>query len=580
MVDQSSLQAALPAPLRPKTLQAARMRLNRLLPRLRKRGQGDMAMPDLQTFVENLSIVDKRGEVVSLIMNRSQEIVFEKLLACREQKRPARFICLKARQLGISTLIEAFLFALITLYANRSALVVAHSVHASQGLFSMTRRFYRGLPAHWRRPLSRNTVGCMEYRAPHSSRIQIDTASNQALGRGATIHYVHASEVAFWERPEEPILAINQAAPRRWDTLIFWESTANGVQNLFHRTWLAAQNGDSDMEPIFLSWKCFPEYSLPLAQGECLTLTEAEASYAQIHGLDASQTKWAIHTMKSQCHNSWDKFHQEYPVSPGLAFLFTGMPWFDPSVLAKMLNEVACDPLFVGRIDSSGKDALQPALLPDPSGPLAIWKHPEEGLSYALGMDVGEGVGADYTVIQVICQQTGDVAAMYRSNKVRPDVAAMDACLLAAYYHYGLLGIERNGPGLAALTVCERGDARSPLSQGYPNLYYHTLTDVRVPRETSRLGWLTTSITKQAMLARLAESVQTQALTIYSRSTLLSMQGFVWDADRRCFKQTYRGAGDRLTHDDEIMALAIAEEMRWRAAADRFMPPHVTERGF
>ncbi len=410
--------------------------------------------------------------------------------------------------------------------------------------------------------------------------MQIDTAGNQTLGRGSTIHYVHASEVAFWDQPDDPILAINQAVPLHWDTLIFWESTANGVGNLFHRTWIAAQRGDSEMEPIFLSWKAFPEYSLPSAPDERLQLTVAETDYANAHSLDSSQMKWAVNIMRSQCHDSWDKFHQEYPVSPELAFLFTGMPWFDTLTLARMLSETACDPLFVGRIESQTAGSLESQLIPDPSGPLAVWKYPSESYSYALGMDVCEGVGADYTVIQVICRETGEVVAMYRSNRVKPEVAGVEACLLAAFYGFGLLGIERNGPGLAALTVCERGVGWFPLDQSYPNLYYHTLTDLRVPRETARLGWLTNAVTKQMMLTRLAESFNKGALTIYSKTTLLCMQGFVWDSERRSFRQTYRAAGEHLAHDDEIMALAIAEEMRRHAISSRFMPPSTADKGF
>lgn len=334
------------------------------------------------------------------------------------------------------------------------------------------------------------------------------------------------------------------------------------------------------MEPIFLSWKSFPEYSLPVSKDERLTLTESESEYADTHDLDAGQMKWALNTMRTQCHDSWAKFNQEYPVSPELAFLFTGMPWFDASILARMLRDKARDPVFVGRIESRRPNELSPLLVEDRWGALSVWKHPCESYSYALGMDVAEGVGADYTVIQVICQETGEVVAMYRSNRVKPEVAGMDACLLAAYYLYGLLGIERNGPGLAALTVCERGTASFPIKEGYPNLYYHTLTDVRVPKETTRLGWLTTTITKQTMLARLAESITSGALTIYSKTTLLCMQGFVWDAERRSFKQTYKAASDRLSHDDEIMALAIAEEMRRHDSVGRFMPRPATDFAF
>ncbi|MHB8205122.1 MAG: hypothetical protein ACYDHG_15640, partial [Desulfomonilaceae bacterium] len=77
---------------------------------------------NLQSFIEKLKIIDKQGELVSLIMNRSQEMVFEKIIEAREKQAPARFICLKARQLGISTLIAAIIFALITLFSRRFGL--------------------------------------------------------------------------------------------------------------------------------------------------------------------------------------------------------------------------------------------------------------------------------------------------------------------------------------------------------------------------------------------------------------------------------------------------------------------------
>jgi hypothetical protein len=213
-----------------------------------------------------------------------------------------------------------------------------------------------------------------------------------------------------------------------------------------------------------------------------------------------------------------------------------------------------------------------PEFVASPEGPLRVWKLPEPSSSYSLGMDVGEGVGADYTVIHVICNETCEVVATYRSNRVRAESAGVDAYLLGAYYGFGLLGIERNGPGLAALAVCERGLAEYPELTGYPNLYYHTYTDRKIPEETRRLGWITNRTTKEAMLSRLAQVVADRGLTIYGRITLLEMQGFVWDAEKKTFRQNYKSPDSRLTHDDEIMALAIANEMRTHAWESRFIP--------
>ena len=607
----------------------------------------------IEKFIEGLKIINKQGEIVSLIMNRSQEIVFHKLLEARERKLPARFICCKSRQLGISTLIEAFIFALITRNPHRFALVVAHSIESAQVIFAMTQRFHRHLHQRFVQPLAKNNMRCIEYPPPHDSNIRIDSAANRNLGRGGALHYVHASEVAFWERPEEPVLAVNQAVPLHWDTLVFWESTANGMQNLFYRTWIAAERGESDMEPIFLTWKGFPTYSLPVASTERPEPDADEAQYAETHGLSDEQIKWARHVRINQCHNSWDKFHQEYPVAADLAFVFTGMPWFDQEVIRDLLDNVAVPPLKTGYLEFAGPDlpqsppiviaseakqsptlgdcrwdghprigvrgrlarhsestggtpaapiilrkdngrggsrtapsnnatschsgqVFQPSVssavfVEQPNGPLQIWKPPEPSLSYSLGMDVGEGVGADYTVIQVICHETGEVVARYRSNRVRAETAGVEAYLLGSYYNFGLLGIERNGPGLAALAVCERGMAEYPQMTGYPNLYYHTYTDRKIPEETRRLGWITNKTTKEAMLSRLALTVASRGLVIFSRTTLFEMQGFVWDAEKKTFRQNYKAPDSRLAHDDEIMALAIANEMRTHTWENRFI---------
>jgi hypothetical protein len=512
-------------------------------------------------------------------MNPSQEIVFHKLLEARDKGIPARFICLKARQLGISTLIEAYIFALVTIYSNRFGLVVAHSIESSSAILAMTHRFHQTLPLNRTRRLARSSARVLEYSAPHYSRMQIATASNRNLGRAQTLHYVHASEVAFWERPEDAVLSINQSVPHLEDTLVFWESTANGLHNLFHRTWRLAQRGESEMVPIFLSWKEFPYYSLPCAQGESLNLTQEEKDYGKAHDLTREQLKWAVHTKVNQCHNSWPKFHQEYPVNPSVAFEFTGMRWFNGQALNRMLEDIAKPPVQKGFLFFDDGQGIRPVFNQDETGPLEVWREPDTTGTYSLGMDVGEGVGGDYTVIQVLCDKTREVVAKYRSNRVRAESAGLDAYLLGAWYNYGLLAIERNGPGLATLAVCERGMAEYPQLTGYPNLYYHTRMDRRTPEETRRLGWLTDRRSKEAMLNRLARAVEEDDLTIYSRETLLEMQGFVWDAQKKVFRQNYKSPDSNTTHDDDIISLAIANEMSMTHWGGRFIMGPLPEDG-
>ena len=526
---------------------------------------------DLCAFVSGLKIINKRGELVSLIMNRSQEIILEKILECRQSKAPARFIILKARQMGVSTLIEAIIFSLICMNANRFGLVVAQSLDAAETIFSMTQRFYRNMPREIRMAPARMNSRRIEFAPPHYSTMRVDTAGNESVGRGSTFHYVHASEVAFWEKPELPVLAINQAVPDVWDSLVVWESTANGMNNLFHTTWKAAERSETDLIPVFLPWKQFPEYSLPVSSGEKLQLSPDESEYQAETKLDDSQMKWAVNARRNLCQDSWDKFHQEYPALARLAFTSTGSPWFNQRIITECLEHPA-DPSATGSLEYSPGAASSYQFLPESSGFIHVYDAPRSGVSYSIGVDVGEGVGADYTVAAVLRDDTGELAAILRSNRIKPEVAATQVWLLGMYYNVAFLGIERNGPGLAVLSFCERGLSEQPWMKAYPNLYYHSQTDRRFPSETERLGFLTTRESKIEILSKLSEAFQRGSVRIYDRTALHEMQGFMWDAEKRNFRQNYRAPGSRTAHDDIIMALAIANEMRSRRFENRFIP--------
>ena len=81
------------------------------------------------------------------------------------------------------------------------------------------------------------------------------------------------------------------------------------------------------------------------------------------------------------------------------------------------------------------------------------------------------------------------------------------------------------------------------------------------------------------MLSRLARTVDAGGLIVYGKNTLLEMQGFVWDAEKKNFRQNYTAPDSRLAHDDEIMALAIANEMRTHNWETRFISARLPDGG-
>jgi hypothetical protein len=230
---------------------------------------------------------------------------------------------------------------------------------------------------------------------------------------------------------------------------------------------------------------------------------------------------------------------------------------------------------FRGHIQWAAVDTPTPKLIEDRSGPLTIWWHvgtfddpllaplPSMSSRASIGVDVAEGVKADYTEIQVLLHGPPvTLAAQYRSNTVKPSEAGVITYQIGALFGWPLIGVERNGPGLATLTILERGMPGYSQMSGYPNLYYHVHRDRKTLEIANRVGWPTNRTSKQGMLARFSELIAKEAVHIRSTPLLLQMQGFTWDPNSRKWDESYEDPLSRLKNDDGIMAFAIANEMR------------------
>ena len=93
-----------------------------------------------------LKIVDKKGNVIPFELNEAQMELYGHVRDLWKAGKPVRIIVLKARQLGISTLIEAIGFWLTATAAFVRGLIVAHTDEATNNLFQMSKRYYDNLP--------------------------------------------------------------------------------------------------------------------------------------------------------------------------------------------------------------------------------------------------------------------------------------------------------------------------------------------------------------------------------------------------------------------------------------------------
>lgn len=552
-----------------------------------------LATRNFQSFVENLQIITKKGELRPLIMNVAQEQIWHWFLGKRESKQKARGICCKSRREGISTLIEAICFSDVVWRPNRYSYVASHERESADFVFRMSKIFYKSLPQDWRkrRTLHSDTKNMMMFEHPHNSAFTSATANKKGLASSQLIHNLHLSEPAKYPDPpaKDAITSVLQCVPDHWDTLVFWESTAFGKYNIFHTWYQAAKAGDNDYDPIFLSWKNFPEYffyfvdSTPPIPSDAIIvprvdLTLEENDFKNRWEISDEQMAWFVDKLRNSCHNDWGEANQEYPVDDSLAFKFTGRPWFDSEAMEQLQNRVQ-KPISRGAFEFIGDDTPECDFVEDEYGPVTVWEWPKDGAEYVAGMDVAEGVGADWTVIQVlIVSDEGETikprqVAKFRSNRINAHRAGIFAFQLCHFYNRAFLGVEVNNQGLTTLTLLERGRGYPQLEAGYPMLYYHTTTDRKTREETRKLGWRTTRGSKELMLGELAESIKAMELEIPSAETVVEMDGFAWDAEKQDWVATYENRTTHMTHDDEIISLAISVQMvshsRNRAALGR-----------
>ena len=90
----------------------------------------------------NLKIKDKASRVIQFEPNQAQRALIDRVLELLALGRPIRLIVLKARQMGLSTAIEAIVYWWTTTHKNITAMIVGHDDTSSKNLYNMFKRYY------------------------------------------------------------------------------------------------------------------------------------------------------------------------------------------------------------------------------------------------------------------------------------------------------------------------------------------------------------------------------------------------------------------------------------------------------
>jgi hypothetical protein len=512
-------------------------------------------MDDFKLYSKNnLKILDKDGNIVPFIPNEIQMEIVDYVLECLRDNVPIRIIVLKARQEGVSTVIEALVYWWTATHKHVRSKITAHDADASSNLYDMFKRYYDHTQTIFRPTTKYVTKQDLTFDVTDTekeqarkegrpmpgldSQIDIDTAGSEESGRSETNHWLHGSEVAMWKSGEKLTASLMQTIPMRPKTAIFLESTANGIGDYFHKTWELSKIGASPFKPFFFGWNAHSEYSIPTKVLNNMTAEEVELKNA--YNLNPSQLAWRREKMKEFAGDP-ARFAQEYPINDKEAFLAAGDPRFSVVKLAQMELHA-----FEGQhIDLIEKDdRIVPVEVK--GAPLQVWKQPQVARKYAIGADVAEGVNKDFSVATVMDIELCETVASWRGD-IEPAEFGEVLEQLGRWYNNAIIGAEVNNHGLT--TVQRMRDLR------YPNLFRQEKgLDTRFESQTSKLGWLTNMRTKKLMINSLSEAIYLEK--IVTRDKIFLNEAMSYVTDERGRTNAIEGA-----HDDTVMATAICLQM-------------------
>lgn len=489
-----------------------------------------------QEFIEdNYKIKDKEGNLVSLKFNHAQQEVYD-VIKETYGKKPVRIIILKARQLGISTFSEAMMTYLTTNQPNTDAVILAHINESASKIYEMTQLYISELPEGLKPKQKYSNRKMLMFDDDVNglkSSIRVMVANDST--RGGTYKLAHLSEVAFWEHPEDALLAINQAVPMSNESMIIIESTANGF-NHFYNLWQDAVNGRNDYTPIFFPWYVDPNYSMPYRGFD---LTPYEADIKDKFNLTLDQLQWRRWCIANNCGNDEMKFRQEYPITPEEAFITSGASVFNTELILEHMKDLP-HPIRRGyfRYDFDGMHITNWQWIDDPMGYIKIYREPTSAFT-GMGGDTA-GDGDDFFVAQVVDQDGNQCAVLHK--QFDPDLYTKQVYCLGQYYN-SVIAIESN---------FDSGINRDLQRYGYPHIYVREKYDQMARDVQEKFGFRTTSLTRPIIIDQLVEIAREHIEKIVDRETLQEMLSFV-----RIKNKPQASEG---THDDLVMGLAIAYE--------------------
>jgi len=407
-------------------------------------------------------------------------------------------IILKARQLGLSTLVAGYSLWLMTFHTDKNILVIATKQSKARNLVTKVRVMHANLPTWLKSTCIEDNKLSLRYK--NGSQVVAETSSDDAA-RSEGLSLLILDEAAFIPSVDTIWAAAQPTLSTGGDCIAL--STPNGIGNWFHSTWAKAETHENDFNPIFLKWDVHPDRDQEWRDGEERRLGDPDLA-AQENDCD---------------------------------FISSGRTVIPGAVIEEYNEKHVHDP-----IETRGMDTNT-----------WIWKHPEPEASYVVSADVARGDAKDFSAFHIFNIDTMEQVAEYK-GKIDTKMFGDLLVNISTEYNDALLIVENNTLGWATL--------QQVIQRDYKNLFYSTkdfqyidvkqhLTNKHNAQDRKMLpGFTTTSKTRPLIIAKLDEYFRDRSVTIHSKRLINELFVFIYDGNRTGAAKGY--------NDDLVMSLAIA----------------------
>lgn len=483
-------------------------------------------------------IVDKNGKKIDF-----EPTYHQKLLA----RNFGKFnIVAKSRQLGITSWALLYSLYLTHTEPDTTCMIMSYSLDTVDIVFKKLKALYDDLdPSVKLKSIANNRK---EILLENRSRVICCVCGSKDQARGATLRYVHLTEVAFMDdkKLQNQLVAIESAL--RPDGQMVLESTSNGL-NMWFELWTKSVNKENQYKPFFFSWlsdkklfvKEYNEYTKTYKdrEGHYLSVEELDEEELELFKkMDGTNNPLAIKKLmwrRIKISNiGLEKFRQEYPSTALESFVTSGNNMFDLQKIQERL-------IYIHEVQKLNP----PTQFNKWKRSINLYDYPRANTKYYCGVDTGEGITNDYSVIEVV-DPNGKQVFEFASNKIKPYEFADLVRAVGLYYNTAFLVVEKASGGHTVV------DKLADSQNRYINLYKYKSYDAK-GNTRKKVGFETNSKSRPIILGRFQEMFDTGQILINSKELLSEMKAFQKDADGKV--QAVVGC-----HDDRIMAFAMALE--------------------